>query len=47
MVYNIHESLDVLHKGTCDNRAYYIPYSSLDAALKGNRRQSDRYPNNG
>ena len=45
MVYNIHESLDVLHKGTCDNRAYYIPYSSLDAALKGNRRQSDRYIN--
>ena len=41
-VKNYFENLDILHVGTMENRAYYIPYSSLDTALAGDRDLSDR-----
>lgn len=42
MIYNIHDSLNVLHKGTCENRAYYIPHESRETAFAG-RRHSGRF----
>ena len=35
-----HENLEQLHVGTEENRSYYIPYSTLNEALRGNRDQS-------
>ncbi len=35
-----HKSLDTLHFGTEKPRAYFIPYSSLDEALSGDRNSS-------
>lgn len=37
-----HEDPSQLHVGTMDNRAYYVPYESEDAALRGMREDSDR-----
>lgn len=41
-VKNYFENLDILHVGTMKNRAYYIPYSSVNTALEGDRDLSDR-----
>ena len=37
-----YEDLQVLHVGTCPNRAYYIPYGDEQTALEGERTASDR-----
>lgn len=38
-----HESPSTLHVGTLENRAYYIPFSNRESALRGDITQSDRY----
>ena len=38
-----YENLDVLHKNTMPNRAYYIPASFADTNLLENRELSDRF----
>ena len=37
-----YENPAILHVGTMDNRAYYIPFASRQAALEGNGDQSER-----
>ena len=37
------EDLHTLHVGTEPNRAYYIPYFSVNAALSGDRKASERF----
>lgn len=37
-----YEDLSTLHIGTMENRAYYIPYGSLETALTQQREDSDR-----
>ena len=37
-----YENPAILHVGTMDNRAYYIPFASRKAALEGNGDQSER-----
>lgn len=38
-----YERLDVLSQNRMAGRAYYIPYESLEKALKGDRHQSAYY----
>ena len=38
-----HEDLHTLHVNTLPNRAYYIPYSHMEAARRDVRAESDRY----
>ena len=38
-----HEDLEALHVGCEPPRAYYIPFSDKEAALKGGRGSSDRF----
>lgn len=38
-----HENLEALHVGCEPPRAYYIPFSDKEAALKGGRESSDRF----
>ena len=40
-----HKSLEHLHVGTLENRAYFIPYHSTEAARKGLRDASARFTN--
>ncbi len=37
-----YENPAILHVGTMDNRAYYIPFASREAALEGDGAQSER-----
>ena len=39
----IHEDPTQLHVGTCENRAYYIPFEDEKAALSGSREASKRF----
>ena len=38
-----HVNPHVLHVNTLPNRAYYVPFSDRYAALRDNRRESDRF----
>ena len=38
-----HEDLHVLHVNTLPNRAYYVPYSHMEAARRDVRQESDRF----
>ena len=42
LVENYFENPEVLHLGTCENRAYYIPFRSEEDAMTGERFFSDR-----
>ena len=37
------EDPKTLHVGTVDNRAYYVPFSTVEEALTGEREMSDRF----
>lgn len=41
--YDFHRSLERLHVGCEEPRAYFIPYGCSDAAARGNRGLSDRF----
>jgi len=41
-VQNYYENPSVLHVGTMEPRAYYVPFSSAEKALKSQREDSDR-----
>ena len=38
-----HENPSVLHLGTLDNRSYFVPFESAQAALEGTRQRSARF----
>lgn len=42
-VQNYHENPNILHVGTEDNRAYYIPFSDVKSAMEQPREKSDRF----
>ncbi len=39
---NYYEDPSVVHVGTMENRAYYIPFAAEETALRGDRTQSER-----
>ena len=43
LIENYFERPEVLHLGTCDSRAYYVPYHGRDEALFQEALYSDRY----
>ncbi len=43
LINNLHEDPHNLHVGTMPNRAYYVPYSSVDRATVGERLNSERF----
>ncbi|MEG1886506.1 MAG: glycoside hydrolase family 2 TIM barrel-domain containing protein, partial [Oscillospiraceae bacterium] len=38
-----HENMNITRVGTCDKRAYYIPFNDADGALKAKREASRRF----
>ena len=38
-----YEDPNTLHVGNVDNRSYYVPFSTVDEALIGDREMSDRF----
>ncbi|PWL44819.1 MAG: beta-galactosidase [Clostridiales bacterium] len=43
LIEKYYENPNILHVGTEPNRAYYIPYFSVNAALSGERKSSERF----
>ena len=43
LIEKYYESPNILHVHTEPNRAYYIPYFSVNAALSGERKSSERF----